>query len=112
MKETENGIVQNLVGLADKSPVLITNEASLQELNTRLDDKIPMDRFRPNIIFTGKNAYEEDSWETIKIGDKVSYIYKGNLWWEGYKSQILHSDNKELNDFVFDTELTKRLKEK
>jgi phospholipid/cholesterol/gamma-HCH transport system ATP-binding protein len=48
----------------------------------------------------------------IKIGDKISYIYKGNLWWEGDKTQILDTDNKELNDFVFDTELTKKLKEK
>jgi len=55
------------------------------------------------------NTHDMNS--VIKIGDKVSYIYKGNLWWEGDKHQILHTDNKELNDFVFDTELTKRLKE-
>lgn len=56
------------------------------------------------------NTHDMNS--VIKIGDKVFYIYKGNLWWEGDKHKILHSDNKELNDFVFDTELTKRLKEK
>lgn len=56
------------------------------------------------------NTHDMNS--VIKIGDKVSYIYKGNLWWEGDRNQILHSDNKELNDFVFDTELTKKLKEK
>ena len=56
------------------------------------------------------NTHDMNS--VIKIGDKVSYIYKGNLWWEGDKHQILYTDNKELNDFVFDTELTKKLKEK
>jgi len=56
------------------------------------------------------NTHDMNS--VIKIGDTVSFIYKGNLWWEGDKSQILDTDNKELNDFVFDTELTKRLKEK
>lgn len=56
------------------------------------------------------NTHDMNS--VIKIGDKISYIYKGNLWWEGDKTQILYSDNKELNDFVFGTELTKRLKEK
>jgi phospholipid/cholesterol/gamma-HCH transport system ATP-binding protein len=48
----------------------------------------------------------------IKIGDKISLIYKGELWWEGNKNEILNTDNTELNDFVFGTELTKRLKEK
>jgi len=46
----------------------------------------------------------------IKIGDTISYIYKGELWWEGDKDHIMDTDNKELNDFVFATELTKRLK--
>lgn len=68
-KDTENGVVQNLTSLSDKSPVLITNTASLEELNGRLEDKIPMNRFRSNIIFTGKNAYEEDDWESVKIGE-------------------------------------------
>jgi len=33
-----------------------------------LDNKIPMNRFRSNIIFTGENAYEEDAWKSVKIG--------------------------------------------
>lgn len=70
-KETENGVVQNLTSLADKSPVLITNTASLAELNGRLENKIPMNRFRSNIIFTGKNAYEEDGWKSVRIGETI-----------------------------------------
>ncbi len=70
-KETENGTVQNLTSLSDKSPVLITNTASLEELNGRLENKISMNRFRANIIFTGKEAYEEDIWEKVKIGNTI-----------------------------------------
>ena len=56
------------------------------------------------------NTHDMNS--VIKIGDRVNYIYKGELWWKGDKHQILYTENKELNDFVFDTELTKKLKEK
>jgi len=54
------------------------------------------------------NTHDMNS--VIKIGDTVSYIYKGELWWVGDKEHIMETDNKELNDFVFATELTKRLK--
>lgn len=54
------------------------------------------------------NTHDMNS--VIKIGDTISYIYKGELWWEGDKEHIMDTDNKELNDFVFATELTKRLK--
>jgi len=59
-------------------------------------------------ITTIVNTHDMNS--VIKIGDTISFIHKGVLWWEGDKNQILESDNPELNDFVFDTELTKRLK--
>ena len=59
-------------------------------------------------ITTIVNTHDMNS--VIKIGDTISFIYKGQLWWEGDKTQILDTDNKELNEFVFDTELTKRLK--
>ncbi len=68
IKETEEGIEKRIASLADKSPVLITNTASLKELNGRLDAPIPMNRFRANIIGDGKTAFEEDKWESVKIG--------------------------------------------
>jgi phospholipid/cholesterol/gamma-HCH transport system ATP-binding protein len=72
----------------------------IDELIKRLTEEFQMT--------TVVNTHDMNS--VIKIGDKISFIYKGELWWEGDKSQILHTDNQELNDFVFDTELTKRLK--
>ncbi|OQX72436.1 MAG: ABC transporter ATP-binding protein [Bacteroidetes bacterium 4484_249] len=59
-------------------------------------------------ITTVVNTHDMNS--VIKIGDKISYIYKGELWWEGTKEEVLATNNKELNDFVFATELTRRLK--
>ena len=67
-KETDNVVIKNLTSLSDKSPVLITNEASLAELNGRLDNAIPMNRFRGNIKVNGTQAFEEDKWQTVKIG--------------------------------------------
>jgi phospholipid/cholesterol/gamma-HCH transport system ATP-binding protein len=54
------------------------------------------------------NTHDMNS--VLNIGDKIAFIYKGNLWWEGNKNEILETENKELNQFVFSTELTKRLK--
>ena len=37
----------------------------------------------------------------IEIGDNILFVYKGENWWTGDKSQVLHSKNQELTDFVF-----------
>ncbi|MBK6964841.1 MAG: ATP-binding cassette domain-containing protein [Bacteroidales bacterium] len=60
-------------------------------------------------ITTVINTHDMNS--VIEIGDKIAYIHKGKLWWDGNKDSILHSDNPELNDFVFATELTRKLKQ-
>ncbi|MBK9478797.1 MAG: ATP-binding cassette domain-containing protein [Bacteroidetes bacterium] len=46
----------------------------------------------------------------MEIGDNISFIYKGEKWWEGNKSEVLKSDNKELNDFVYASKFMKRIK--
>lgn len=46
----------------------------------------------------------------IEIGDRISFIFKGEKWWEGNKIEILKSDNKELNDFVYASKFMKRIK--
>ena len=48
----------------------------------------------------------------LKIGDHIIFIHEGKVAWQGNRDEILSSDNKLLNDFVFSTELTKRLKQK
>lgn len=59
-------------------------------------------------ITTIVNTHDMNS--VMSMGDKVIYIYEGKKWWEGTSAEILDSDNKELNDFVFSSELTKKIK--
>lgn len=55
-------------GFADGYPILIISEASLQDLNSKLDSPLPMNRFRPNIVVKGCEPFAEDSWKRVKIG--------------------------------------------
>ena len=54
------------------------------------------------------NTHDMNS--VLEIGDKVSFIYQGRIEWEGTKDDILQSDNKYLDDFVFASELGKKIK--
>jgi phospholipid/cholesterol/gamma-HCH transport system ATP-binding protein len=47
----------------------------------------------------------------LEIGDNINFIYKGEAWWSGNKEQILNTDNKEVNDFVYASKYMKMLKE-
>ncbi|MCX6244491.1 MAG: ATP-binding cassette domain-containing protein [Bacteroidetes bacterium] len=60
-------------------------------------------------ITTIVNTHDMNS--VLSIGDTVAFIYNGELWWRGNKDTILQTDDKELNNFVFGTELTSRLKQ-
>jgi uncharacterized protein YcbX len=57
-----------VTNFADSHNIEICNEASLEELNTRLVEKVPMDRFRPNITIKGPAAWDEESWKRVKVG--------------------------------------------
>jgi phospholipid/cholesterol/gamma-HCH transport system ATP-binding protein len=46
----------------------------------------------------------------IEIGDNITYIYKGQKWWEGSKQAILKTDNLELNNFVYASDFMKEIK--
>jgi uncharacterized protein YcbX len=56
------------VSLADAYPLLLIGEQSLADLNTRLDNPVPMNRFRPNLVVSGSQPYEEDSWKGFSVG--------------------------------------------
>ncbi len=56
------------VSLADGYPVLVIGKSSLVDLNARLDTPVPMNRFRPNLVFTGGEPYEEDTWKEFLVG--------------------------------------------
>lgn len=55
--------------LQDATPFHITSEESLADLNARAGTSLPMNRFRPNIVVRGSDAYAEDGWKTVAIGD-------------------------------------------
>ncbi len=48
--------------------VLITNTASLADLNSKLADPLPMDRFRPNLVINTDLPFVEDQWLRFRIG--------------------------------------------
>ena len=50
----------------DVAPILVTNTASLVDLNGRLENDVPMNRFRPNVVIEGLEAYEEDRIATLE----------------------------------------------
>ncbi len=60
-------------------------------------------------ITTIINTHDMNS--VMEIGEKIVYIHQGQKWWEGSKDTILHTDNQELNDFVFASAMAKRAKE-
>ena len=57
------------VSFADGFPLLLVGEASLDDLNSRLAEPLPMDRFRPNVVIAGSLPFAEDQWTHIRIGE-------------------------------------------
>ena len=66
------------VSFADGFPLLITNEASLTSLSEHFPsgEDVNMQRFRPNIVLTGIDAFEEDVIHEVQIGDVVLEFVK------------------------------------
>lgn len=56
------------VSFADGFPLLLISRASLEDLNGRLPQPVPMNRFRPNLVVSGCEAFAEDGWRRIRIG--------------------------------------------
>jgi uncharacterized protein len=59
------------VGLADGFPFLLISEASLADLNARLEEPVPMDRFRPNLVVRRCEPFAEDNWKLVRIGSII-----------------------------------------
>lgn len=65
-----------IVSFADAYPFLIVGQSSLDDLNSRLEENLPMNRFRPNLVFSGGKPYEEDNWKKFKIGGITFEVVK------------------------------------
>ncbi len=81
-------------GLDPKTSIIIDN--LIKEITTEFN------------ITTIVNTHDMNS--VMEIGDNIIYIYQGNKWWEGNKSEIFKTENPELNNFVFASELYKKIK--
>jgi uncharacterized protein len=61
----------DIVGFADAYPVLLIGEASFADLNARLTEAVPIDRFRPNIVVSGQEPFAEDQWGEFEVGSAL-----------------------------------------
>ncbi|AUX28049.1 MULTISPECIES: MOSC domain-containing protein [Sorangium] len=66
---------EDVVSFADEFPLLVISEASLADLNAHLKDRgaaaLPMDRFRPSLVVSGCEAFDEDRWGRVRVGELV-----------------------------------------
>lgn len=58
----------DITAFSDGFPYLLISQASLDDLNSRLQTAVEMNRFRPNLVITGNEAFAEDQWKRIRIG--------------------------------------------
>ncbi|MHA8060176.1 MOSC domain-containing protein [Aquirufa beregesia] len=69
MKEKYHTSLSKESSFADALPILLCSEASFKALDNQMGESVDRLRFRPNIIVSGAEAFEEDSWKQIQIGD-------------------------------------------
>ena len=74
--EPEYATNNDIVSFADAFPLLLISQASLDDLNSRLAEPVPMNRFRPNLVVEGCTAFEEDRWKGIRVGEIVFRVVK------------------------------------
>ncbi|WP_296181746.1 MOSC domain-containing protein [Pseudomonas sp. UBA1879] len=63
------GTVNDRVAFADGFPLLLIGQGSLDDLSNRIGREQEMLRFRPNLVVEGAEAFAEDGWKRIRIGD-------------------------------------------
>ncbi len=59
----------SITSFSDAYPFLMIGQASLDDLNNRLNSQLPINRFRPNIVFTGGTPYQEDVMNSFTINN-------------------------------------------
>ena len=60
-------------------------------------------------ITTIVNTHDMNS--VMNIGDHILFLANGELCWEGNNQEILNTDNKTLNEFLFSSEILRQVKE-
>ncbi|MGD1856751.1 MAG: MOSC domain-containing protein [Leptolyngbyaceae cyanobacterium] len=79
-RPADHGRFDTANSFSDAYPFLLISEASLADLNSRLNTQsepsVPMNRFRPNLVVTGCEAFAEDGWKQIKVGNIMFDVAK------------------------------------
>ena len=85
----QTAVSTNEVAFADGASMLLTTTPSLAALNVHLDQPVPMNRFRPNIVMSGDGlpAFDEDYWRQLKIGE-----LSGVIGWGCTRCMITETD--------------------
>lgn len=111
-----SGGMQKRVGIA-RAIVLNPKYLFCDEPNSGLDPKtaLVIDELIRSItiennITTVINTHDMNS--VMEIGDNICFLYEGKLEWSGNKSQVLQSDNENLQSFIFASPFLQRLREK
>ena len=66
--DQDYAVAGDQVGFADGFPLLMISQASLEDLGGRLGRDVPVNRFRPNFVVEGSDAFVEDEWRGLRIG--------------------------------------------
>lgn len=67
--EAKYVLEHRITSFSDAYPFLMIGQSSLDDLNSKLEVPVPINRFRPNIVFTGAEAYAEDTMAEFTIAD-------------------------------------------
>ena len=109
-----SGGMQKRVGIA-RAIVLEPQYLFCDEPNSGLDpktailiDELISDITKENNITTIMNTHDMNS--VMEIGDKICFLHEGRLEWSGDKSQVLTSDNENLQSFMFASPFLQRLR--
>jgi len=65
-----------ITSFSDAYPFMMVGQSSLDDLNSRLVDQLPVNRFRPNMVFTGGEPFEEDTMGHIRVNNIDFYGVK------------------------------------
>ncbi len=67
---------EGIVSFADGFPLLLIGDASLADLNSRLTNPVPMNRFRPSLVVAGFAPFAEDAWTQVRVGEVLFHVVK------------------------------------
>lgn len=69
----ETAIPDDTGALHDATSFMLINEGSVADLNSKIKKSVTPLQFRPNVVVKGPQAFAEDSWKWVKIGNETVF---------------------------------------